>query len=61
MKRTTGAYVTSTTLGEVVQAFVPDALPPKNPALKLEVYQDLNHKAEMALARLAGVSGKIRK
>jgi len=57
MKRTTGAYVTSTTLGEVVQAFVPDALPPKNPALKLEVYQDLNHKAAMALARLAGVSG----
>jgi Fic family protein len=59
MKRTTGAYVKSTTLGEVVQAFVPDSLPPKNPALALEVYQDLNRKAEMALARLSGVSGLV--
>jgi Fic family protein len=57
MKRATGTYVKSTTLGEVVQAFVPDSLPPKNPALALEVYQDLNRKAEMALARLSGVSG----
>ena len=59
MKRATGTYVKSTTLGEVVQAFVPDSLPPKNPTLALEVYQDLNHKAEMALARLSGVSGLI--
>jgi Fic family protein len=57
MKRATGTYLKSTTLGEVVQAFVPDSLPPKNPALALEVYQDLNRKAEMALARLSGVSG----
>jgi Fic family protein len=57
MKRATGTYVKSTTLGEVVQAFVPDSLPPKNPTLTLEVYQDLNHKAEMSLARLSGVSG----
>ncbi len=49
----------STTLGEVVQAFVPDSLPPKNPPLVLEVYQELNHKAEMALARLSGVSGLV--
>jgi len=59
MKRATGTYVKSTTLGEVVQAFVPDSLPPKNPALALEVYQDLNRKAEMALARLSGVSGLV--
>ena len=59
MKRATGTYVKSTTLGEVVQAFVPDLLPPKNPALALEVYQDLNRKAEMALARLSGVSGLV--
>ena len=59
MKRATGTYVKSTTLGEVVQAFVPDSLPPKNPTLALEVYQDLNHKAEMALARLSGVSGLV--
>jgi Fic family protein len=42
-----------------VQAFVPDSLPPKNPTLALEVYQDLNRKAEMALARLSGVSGLV--
>ncbi len=59
MKRVTGTYVKSTTLGEVVQAFVPDSLPPKNPTLALEVYQDLNRKAEMALARLSGVSGLV--
>jgi len=59
MKRATGTYVKSTTLGEVVQAFVPDSLPPKNPALALDVYQDLNRKAEMALARLSGVSGLV--
>lgn len=59
MNRATGTYVKSTTLGEVVQAFVPNSLPPKNPTLALEVYQDLNRKAEMALARLSGVSGLV--
>jgi Fic family protein len=59
MKRATGTYVKSTTLGEVVQAFVPNSLPPKNPTLALEVYQDLNHKAELALARLSSVSGLV--
>jgi Fic family protein len=59
MKRATGTYVKSTTLGEVVQAFVPHPLPPKEPTLALEVYQDLNRKAEMALARLSGVSGLV--
>ena len=59
MKRATGTYVKSTTLGEVVQAFVPNSLPPKNPTLALEVYQDLNRKAEMALARLSGASGLV--
>jgi Fic family protein len=59
MKRATGTYVKSTTLGEVAQAFVPNSLPPKNPTLALEVYQDLNRKAEMALARLSGVSGLV--
>ena len=59
MKRATGTYVKSTTLGEVLQAFVPDSLPPKNPTLALELYQDLNRKAEMALARLSGMSGLV--
>jgi Fic family protein len=59
MKRVTGTYVESSTLGEVVNAFVPHSLPPQKPALALEIYQDLNHKAEMALARLSGVSGLV--
>lgn len=59
MKRATGTYVESTTLGEVVKAFVPHALPPQKPVLAPEVYLDLNHKAEMALARLSGVSGLV--
>ena len=59
MKRTTGTYVKSTTLGEVVKAFVPHSLPPSKPALDPEVFIDLNHKAEMALARLSGVSGLV--
>ena len=59
MKRTTGTYVESSTLEEVVKAFVPHSLPPQKPTLALDVYQDLNHKAEMALARLSGVSGLV--
>ena len=59
MERATGAYVKSSTLGEVVLAFVPDSLPPKNPALACEAYQNLNQKAEMALARLCGVAGLV--
>jgi Fic family protein len=60
MNRTTGTYVQSSTLGEVVKAFVPHKLPPAKPALACTVYQDLNHAAEMALARLSGVSGLVR-
>ncbi|MGV1045404.1 Fic family protein [Limnohabitans sp.] len=59
MKRATGTYVESTTLGEVVKAFVPNALPPSKPALEPEVFTELNHRAEMALARLSGVSGLV--
>lgn len=59
MVRATGTYVESTTLGEVVKAFVPHSLPPQKPTLALEVFQNLNHKAEMALARLSGVSALV--
>ena len=59
MKRATGTYVESTTLGEVVKAFVPNALPPSKPALEPEVFTELNHRPEMALARLSGVSGLV--
>ncbi len=59
MPRTTGSYSTSTTLGESVRAFVPHALPPFDPALSPEAFIDLNRQAELALARLAGVSGLV--
>ena len=59
MTRTTGTYATSTTLGESVRAFVPYALPPADPALSSLVFADRNRQAELALARLSGVSGLV--
>ena len=59
MNRATGTYAISTTLGESVQAFVPHALPPAGPALAPAVCAELNRQAELALARLAGVSGLV--
>lgn len=55
--RSTGTYAISTTLGEAVRAFVPHALPPGSPPLAPEAFAGLNHAAELALARLSGVSG----
>ncbi|KQB60592.1 Fic family protein [Acidovorax sp. SD340] len=57
--RSTGTFITSTTLGEPVQAFVPHALPPAKPPLAPESFAAANHAAEMALARLAGVAGLV--
>lgn len=57
--RSTGTYAISTTLGEAVQAFVPDPLPPNAPPLQPEGFAALNHRAELALARLSGVSGLV--
>lgn len=59
MKRSTGSYATSTTLGEFVQAFVPFALPPADPALGLDLFDEPNRLAELALARLSGLSGMV--
>ncbi len=59
MNRDTGTYVISTTLSEPVRAFVPHPLPPARPALTPDLYADLNRQAELALARLAGVSGLV--
>ncbi|MDN0084665.1 Fic family protein [Crenobacter sp. SG2305] len=59
MTRSTGTYALSTTLGESVRAFVPHPLPPTAPALEPAVFADLNRQAELALARLAGVSGLV--
>lgn len=57
--RRTGTYATSTTLGEAVQAFVPNPLPPREPALAPASFEAANHAAELALARLSGVSGLV--
>jgi Fic family protein len=57
--RTTGGYIISTTLGEAVRAFVPHALPPAKPALAAERYAQAHREAELALARLSGVSALV--
>ena len=57
--RSTGTYATSTTLGESVQAFVPHALPPGSPGLAPDSFAEPNRVAELALARLSGVSGLV--
>jgi Fic family protein len=57
--RTTGTYLTTTTLGEAVRAFVPHALPLSKPALAAEACAAPNHAAELALAHLPGVSGLV--
>jgi len=59
MTRHAGQYIASTTLGEEVKAFVPDDLPPANPPLDPASYVDLNRGAELALARLNGVTGLV--
>jgi Fic family protein len=59
MPRTTGTDAITTTLGESVRAFVPRPLPPVDPTLASTCFIDLNRQAELALARLAGVSGLV--
>lgn len=55
MARSTGTYLTSSTLGEQVRGFLPFPLPPKDPALSAVAFSEQNHQAELALARLSGV------
>ncbi len=57
--RRTGTYAVSTTLGESVQAFVPRPLPPARPVLAPECFVEANRVAELALARLSGVSALV--
>ncbi len=57
--RSTGDYDISTTLGDSVREVVPHLLPHKDPVLATESYVTLNHSAELALARLSGVSGLV--
>jgi len=57
--RITGTYTVSANLGESVRAFVPFALPPSNPPLAPESFMEANRMAELALARLSGLSGLV--
>ena len=57
-QRATGRYVTSTTVGETVRAFVPAALPP-DPPLDLNPLMPLLDKANQALGRLDGASSLL--
>ena len=59
MRRQTGRFEKSTTLGEVVNAFVPFALPPCAPELDPACYDHWVKKAELALARLSAVAGLV--
>lgn len=59
MKRITGTYVVSTTLGEPVRAFVPLALPPAEPVMADSAWATHNDAAVMALQRLSAVAGLV--
>ena len=59
MNRVSGTYVVTTTLSESVKAFVPAPLPPKDPAVSPACYVEQNQAAELALARLSGVTGLV--
>jgi Fic family protein len=57
--RVAGTYVKTTTLGETVRAFVPHPLPPVEPVLSPQSYEAEHRAAELALGRLAAVSGLV--
>lgn len=59
MNRSTGTYSTTTIFGEKIRAFVPYPLPPAAPPLSAQDYALANRAAEVALARLNGVSGLV--
>lgn len=59
MNRVTGHYKTTQSHNEAVHAFVPFPLPPTKPELDPHVWQEQNTRAELALARLSGMSGLV--
>jgi Fic family protein len=59
MPRVTGTYVSTAAGGEAVRAFVPMPLPPREPVLEAAAYVQPNRAAEVALARLSGMSGLV--
>lgn len=60
MKRISGNYQITTTLGESVKAFIPAPLPPSKPVLSPDCYVKQNQAAKLALARLSGVSSLVQ-
>ncbi len=54
--KTTGTYVTTSTAGESVRAFVPNPLPPDPPIQLADQDHDLIEKANRALGRLDGIT-----
>ncbi len=54
--KATGTYVTTSTAGESVRAFVPNPLPPDPPIRLTGQDQDLIEKANRALGRLDGIT-----
>lgn len=56
MKRTTGKHVVISTVGEKVNAFIPDSLPPKPPIEWDSVLREKFDNALLALGRLDSVS-----
>lgn len=59
MKRISGNYQITTTLGESVKAFIPAPLPPSKPVLSPDCYVKQNQAAKLSLARLSGVSSLV--
>lgn len=59
MKRVSGLYVTTQIHDEIINAFVPASLPPQEPELAPQSWQELNTRAELSLARLAGMAGLV--
>lgn len=53
-----GSYVTVSTVGEVVKAFVPAPLPP-NPPVRLHELYGLIERASSALGRLDGIGAVL--
>ena len=57
MARVSGRLVETTTLGESIQSFIPESLPPQNPPVDEACYTKQNLLAEHSLAQLSGVTG----
>ena len=57
--RSTGTYVTTSTSGESVRAFIPFALAPANPPMARASLAAANRIAELALARLSGMTALV--